>query len=119
MSSSAPVLFGRFDRVVFEDFEFSTDPANRPAHILAYCSRDLGGSSGREMWLPTKDPAPLGPRDLLIAYQAGAELGCRARLGWSMPKNTLCLFSEYCREVAGLDGVQYVRRGLLDALRTY
>ena len=119
MSSTTPELFGRFDRVVFEDFEFSTDSANRPAHILAYCSRELGGSGGREMWLPTKDPAPLGPRDLLIAYQSGAELGCRARLGWSMPKNILCLFSEYCREVAGLDGVQYVRRGLLDALRVF
>lgn len=119
MNRTSPDPFGRFDRIVFEDFEFSTDPTNRPDRILAYCARELGGRGKWEVWQPTEDPAPLGPRDLLVAYQAGAELGCRARLGWQLPTNILCLHAEYCREVAGLDGDQYAKRGLLDALRVY
>lgn len=117
--SHSPDPFGRFDRIVFEDFEFSTDPTNRPEHIVAYCARDFVGRGRWAVWQPTQDPAPLGPRDLLVAYQAGAELGCRARLGWSMPSNILCLHAEYCREVAGLDGEQFAKRGLLDALRVF
>lgn len=119
MSLSLPTPFGRFDRIVFEDFEFSTDPTNRPDHVLAYCARDLIGRGKWEIWKPKDDPCPLGDRDLLVAYASGAELGCRSRLGWSMPKNVLCLHAEYCREVAGLDGEKYSRRGLLDALRVF
>ncbi len=116
---SLPSPFGRFDRVVFEDFEFSTDPTNRPDHILAYCARDLVGRGKWEIWQPTTDPQPLGAKDLLVAYASGAELGCRSRLGWSMPSNILCLHAEYCREVAGLEGEQFAKRGLLDALRVF
>ncbi len=119
MNDSLPALFGRFDRVVFEDFEFSTDPTSRPDRILAYCARDLVGRGKWEVWQPTTDPQPLGTKDLLVAYASGAELGCRSRLGWSMPSNILCLHAEYCREVAGLDGEQFSKRGLLDALRVF
>ena len=119
MKESLPTPFGRFDRIVFEDFEYSTDPTNRPDNILAYCARDLIGRGKWEIWKPSTDPCPLSSRDLLVAYASGAELSCRSRLGWSIPRNILCLHAEYCREVAGLEGEQYSRRGLLDALRVF
>lgn len=117
--SNSPDPFGRFGRIVFEDFEYRTDPTDRPEYILAYCARDLIGRGGWEVWHPKKDPQPLGPTDLLVAYNAGAELKCRDRLGWSMPTNILCLNAEYCWLVSGLRDPRYKDKGLLDALGVF
>lgn len=111
--------FRRFRRVVVEDFEFSTDSAGRPNNILAYCAIELGTGRKWREWSPKTERDPLGKSDLLVAFAAGAELGCRARLGWSCPPNVICLHAEYAREVAGLEGEQFIRRGLLDALRVF
>jgi DNA polymerase-1 len=81
------------------DFEFRSDPGERP-WIVCLVAREF--NSGREirMWrdeLLTLRAAPFdtGPDAALVAYYASAEIGCFLALGWPLPANVIDLFAEH------------------------
>ena len=115
-----PSPLGSFRRILVEDFEYRPGPAGTLEKVLCYVGRDLVSGKTTKIWGPgQEDPGPLGPEDLLVAYQAGAECRARETLGWSAPLNTLCLHAEYSRLVAGRIEAIYKSRGLADALKVF
>ncbi|MBV9657270.1 MAG: DNA polymerase I [Verrucomicrobia bacterium] len=46
-------------------------------------------------------PFLFGPKDLLVAYLASAELGCFLELDWELPQHVLDLYVEFRRLLAG------------------
>src|SRR4051812_46416312 len=48
-------------------------------------------------------PLPLGPDDLLIAFEAPAVLGCYLSMSWTLPKQVIDLQAEFRCKVSGLD----------------
>src|SRR5262245_47971099 len=63
-------------------------------------------------------PFGTGPKDLMVAYAANAELLCFLVLGWPIPCNVVDLFVETAAAVNGNSDVwaRESRPGLLDAL---
>ena len=115
-----PSPLGGFRRILVEDFEYRPGPAGTLEKVLCYVGRDLVSGKTTKVWGPgTEDPGPLGPEDLLVAYQAGAECRARETLGWTAPHNILCLHAEYSRLVAGRTEAIYKSRGLADALKVF
>jgi DNA polymerase I len=94
-----------FDSVRHIDFEFRQDKNHCPVPVslCAYEER-----TGTELFL-TRDellklkraPFGTGPRDLMIAYAANAEISCFQMLGWPQPRNVLDLYVEACAVLNG------------------
>jgi DNA polymerase-1 len=88
-----------FREVWCVDFEFRTDPGERPWPI---CMVACEYYSGREIRLWRNEllelrqaPFDTGPDVALVAYYASAELGCFLELGWPLPVNVVDLFVEH------------------------
>lgn len=94
-TASVPAVLDRFPQVWCVDFEFMARPGERPEPV---CCVALELRSGREIRLwgsELKDPLPIAPEDLYVAYYASAEMGCHLALNWPMPTNVLDLFTEF------------------------
>lgn len=81
------------------DFEFRSDPGERP-WVVCMVAREF--NSGREirMWHDEllalrKAPFDTGSDAALVAYYASAELGCFLELGWPVPANVIDSFAEH------------------------
>lgn len=93
------VQLEQFDEVWFVDFEFSAPGGGHPVPI---CMVALEVRSGRVLRLWEEDlagrrgpPFGIGPRSLVVAYYASAEMGCHLALGWDMPEYVLDLYAEF------------------------
>lgn len=89
----------QFDEIWCVDFEFSAPSGERPRPI---CLVALEVREGRMLRVWEEDlralrvpPFGIGPRSLVVAYYASAEMGCHLALGWAMPENVLDLFAEF------------------------
>jgi hypothetical protein len=109
----------RFKEVWFVDFEFQTQPGERP---LPVCLVGLEFYSGRKIRLwwdqfGDRPPYPVDAESLFVAYLASAELGCHEVLGWTMPARVLDLCVEF-RLIS--NGVQLsTNKSLLGALTNF
>src|SRR5262245_2275498 len=88
------------------DFEFRSDPGERP-WVVCMAARELIGGRQIQMWRDEllalkKAPFDTGTDVALVAYYASAELGCFLELGWSLPANVIDLFAEHRVETNGL-----------------
>ena len=95
LTALLPAVLDRFPQVWCVDFEFMARPGERPEPV---CCVALELRSGREIRLwgsELKDPLPIAPEDLFVAYYASAEMGCHLALNWPLPTNVLDLFTEF------------------------
>jgi len=110
-----------FKEVWFFDFEFRSQPGERPDPI---CLVAVEMGSGRrvavwrdELLQMATPPYDVGPDNLFVAYYASAEVGCHLALGWPAPANVLDLFVEFRNATNGSDRTG--GNGLLGALTYY
>ena len=88
------------------NFEFSQPPGENPvARVFTAIER----FSGREVKLTRADlvklrhcPFDIGRDALVCSYNIVAEISCFLTLGWELPCNVLCLFSEHRVTTNGL-----------------
>jgi DNA polymerase I len=88
----------KFDSVWHVDFEYRQDANHHPVPVSMSAFDELSGTEiflCRDELLKLKfAPFGTGPRDLMIAYAAIAELSCFLALGWPFPRNMLDLYVE-------------------------
>ena len=112
----------RFDAVWHVDFEYREDANRHPVPVCMYAYEEHTGTEIflRRDQLLTLKRAPLGtgPRDLLVAYAANAEMSCFLALGWPFPTNVLDLYVETIAAINGRTDIwpHRGRPGLLAAL---
>ena len=86
------------------DFEYATEGLEEP-RPLCLVAHDLVGGQRIRKWIdakrPGKCPYPVGPDDLILTYNASAEVGCHQALGWEIPERIVDLFVEFKRHVCG------------------
>jgi DNA polymerase-1 len=87
------------------DFEFRSDPGERP-WVACMVAQELIGGRQIRMWRNEllalqRAPFDTGPDVALVAYYASAELGCFLELGWPLPANVIDLFAEHRVETNG------------------
>ena len=107
-----------FDQIWLVDFEFGALDGDVQRPVCMVAQEHLTGQEIR-MWedeLAELRSAPFdtGPRSVLVAYYASAELGCFETLRWPRPANIIDLFAEFRVETNGLK--LPAGRGLLGAL---
>lgn len=98
------------------DFEFTSDPGERPVPVCMI-AREVGTGRLIRLWqdeLPARPPFPVDESALFIAYLASAELGCFLELGWPLPAGIIDLYAEFRAETNELPLPE--GRGLLGAL---
>ena len=109
-------LLDQYKEVWFCDFEFKSDPGERPVvHCLV--AYELRTGQTLKLWvdqLGNSPPFSTGPDSLFVAFYAPAELGCFLSLGWPMPQRILDLYVEFGCHTNGLPLKS--GRGLLGAL---
>ena len=110
-----------FDEIWFVDFEFVTGDGGVPRPV---CMVALELRSGREIRIWEDEltglraaPFDTGPRSVMVAYFASAEIGCFEALGWKRPANIIDLYAEFRVETNGL--TLPMGRGLLGAQAYY
>ena len=95
----------RFDSVWHVDFEFRQDANHRPVPVCMFALEQHTGteiSLWRDQLLALRRaPFGTGPRDLMVAFAANAELSCFLVLGWPFPHNVL---DPYVENIAVING---------------
>ena len=87
----------RFREVWLVDFEFISEPGERPVPVCMVAHEICGGQKLR-LWqeqFGKEPPFGIEPDSLFVAYYSPAELGCFLSLGWSVPARILDLFVEF------------------------
>jgi DNA polymerase I len=110
------------------DFEFRSDPGERP-FVVCMVAREFKSGRLIRMWRDEllklrKAPFDTGRDCAFVCYFAPAELGCFLELGWPMPANIIDLFTQHRVETNGREllgkkihkGPQSKRNSLLTAL---
>ena len=110
------------------DFEFRSDPGERP-WVVCMVAREYKSGRLIRMWRDElialkKAPFDVGRECAFVCYFAPAELGCFLELGWPMPANIVDLFIEHRVETNGREllgkkihkGPQNKKNSLLTAL---
>lgn len=106
MSCSSTVGWDYFHTIVVVDFEFQQPAGERPIpHCLV--AHDIITKTTTRTWLadepvPATPPYGYGQRDLVVAYNAVAELSCHLALGWPLPVRVLDLYVEFLNVVNGV-----------------
>jgi DNA polymerase I len=106
-----------FDEVWLHDFEFVSQPGERP-DIVCLAARELRSGQTLLLWRDQLGPRPpyrTDDRVLFVSFVANAECACHLALGWPMPARVLDLnpvFRNLTNGRATPDG-----KGLLGALR--
>jgi DNA polymerase I-like protein with 3'-5' exonuclease and polymerase domains len=100
------------------DFEFQTEPGNRPLPVCLIAHEVLSGQKLRvwqdELLQMDKPPYDIGPDSLFVAYYASAEFSCHLALDWPLPYNILDLFTEFRNHTNGM--TLFCGKGLVGAL---
>ena len=111
------VSWDAFDTITVLDFEFHAPSGSRPAPICVVAHEVRSGRTMRRWHDALATPLPFGgPRDLVIAYYASAEIGCYLALGWPTPKNLVDLYTEF--RLLSNDG-EARGRSILDACAAF
>ena len=90
--------------------------------VVCGVSKNLLTGHTERRWRDEMGRAPFfdcGPRAVLIAYNAQAEIEAHLAMGWPLPKNVICLFAEHMLDTNGADlphGAE-MRGSLLAALK--
>ena len=96
-----------FKNIFAVDFEYRAPPGERPWPVCMVVKELLSGREQRywrdELLAMHAAPFDVGPDSLVVAYSAGAELGCFLALGWPPPANVLDLYAEHRVETNGRD----------------
>jgi DNA polymerase I len=98
-----PSTFAQFQKVYFVDFEYGSDPGERPVP-RCMVARELYSEVTSKYWIAPGMTSPLkfeDPETLYIAFFSSAEFGCHLTLGWPLPSNVLDLFVEFKTETNG------------------
>jgi hypothetical protein len=121
-----PTSFDRFDHIWHVDFEYRQNRNLLPVPVCMYAAEQCSGQEifvWREELLKLRQaPFGIGPRDLMVAYSATAELGCFLQLGWRFPENILDAYVETAALTNGNRALwphKKWRPGLLDALQIF
>ena len=87
------------------DFEFVSDPGDRPRPVCMV-ARELGSRRLLRLWsdqlVPGEPPFDTGDDVLFVAYFASAEIGCFLQLGWPIPRMILDLYVEFSNKINGV-----------------
>src|SRR6516165_9974205 len=97
-------IFESFKEVWLCDFEFRSEPGERP-DIRCMVAKEFRSGRVIRLWVDELGSAPpfdVGQDTLFVAYYASAELGCFLSLGWPMPARILDLFAEFRCLTSGL-----------------
>jgi DNA polymerase I len=119
---SSTSWFNQFDTIWHADFEFRQNANHCPVPVSLYAYEEHTGTElclTRDQLLQLKRaPFGTGPRDLVIAYAANAEVSCFLVLGWRLPHNVLDLYVEACAVLNGRNDLwdRKGRPGLVDVL---
>jgi DNA polymerase-1 len=87
----------RFREVWIVDFEYYSEPGERPVPVCMVAHEMRCGQKLR-LWKDQFGKQPsfgIGPDSLFVAYYSPAELGCFLALGWPTPTRILDLFVEF------------------------
>jgi DNA polymerase I len=110
----------QFEAIWDLDFEFFEDENRHPVPVCMFARERHTGTEiflRREQLLALRQaPFDTGPRSLVVAYAANAELSCFIALGWPFPCNTLDVYVEVSAAINGLDieGLVSKRPSLLE-----
>jgi DNA polymerase-1 len=104
-AASSISWLGQFASVWHVDFEYRQDANHCPVPVSMFAYEEHTGTElyrTRDQLLALEHaPFGTGPRDLMIAYAANAEISCFLMLGWSLPHNILDLYVESCAVLNG------------------
>jgi DNA polymerase I len=108
----------RFKYVIAVDFEFGSEPGNRPEPVCMV-AKELRSGVTLRMWrdeLLQLHAAPFetGPDAVVIAHYSSAEVGCFLELGWPDPEHVIDTFAEFRAHTNGTSTI--AGSGLLGAL---
>jgi hypothetical protein len=97
-----------FSEIVFIDFEYRAAPGERPV-VHCMVAVELRSRRVHRLWfydgpIPTRPPFPIGPDVLLVAFFLTAEFSCFRVLRWLLSAHAIDLYSEFKREICGLEG---------------
>jgi hypothetical protein len=115
----------RFSTIWHVDFEFRQDAYLHPLPVCMFAKEQR---SGREIFMWRDEllaclrvPFDTGPHDLMVAYQASAELECFRLLNWQFPYNVLDAYVETIAAINGQDivGLEKKRPNILEALALF
>jgi DNA polymerase-1 len=87
-----------FQEVWAVDFEFRSEPGERPVPVCLVAREMTSGAPPIRLWADqfgAKPPYPTDSSCLFVAYYAPAELNCHLALGWPLPENVLDLYAEF------------------------
>ena len=88
-----------FARVVCIDFEYRSDPGERPHVWCLVASDPARGTLGRwwrdELLAMAQPPFDIGRDTVVCSYAISAEMSCFLQLGWQPPEYLLDLYAEY------------------------
>jgi DNA polymerase I len=110
----------QFEGIWDLDFEFFEDDNRHPVPMCMFARERHTGTEiflRREQLLTLRQaPFDTGPRSLMVAYAANAELSCFIARGWPFPCNTLDVYVEVSAAINGLDieGLESKRPSLLE-----
>lgn len=99
-----------FNNIFVVDFEFISNPGERPQPICLVSHETISGET-KKIWLEGQSPLsinppyPMGENDLFVAFFSSAEWGCHLALNWPLPVNVIDLYPEYRRITNGILGV--------------
>src|SRR5262249_40581621 len=120
-SVGLPSSFDRFREVWEHDFEYRQDANHCPVPVALSAKEQRTGteiSMRREQLLAsTRLPFGQGLDTLVTSYSNVAELNCLNMLGYPIPTNLLCTYTETCAAINGLDidGLIEKRPSILEA----
>ena len=96
-----------FKEIWIVDFEFQISEGGLPdVHCMVARearSNRLIRAFREELLAADEAPFDVGNDALFVAYYSSAEFGCFLSLGWPLPANTLDLYVEIRRLLAGLN----------------
>jgi len=113
-------LFGRFPRIILEDFEFISAPGERP-DVVCMVFHDLSTGQTTRLWrdqLTDQLPYDGGNDTLVVSFVFNAESCSHLSLGQPLPKNVLDLSPEFKCQVNG-KGIPRKNQGLIGALQYF
>jgi DNA polymerase I len=94
-----------FDSIWSVDFEYRQDENHHPVPVCMFAREQRTGTE-IEMWRDQLlacrcAPFDTGPRSLMVAYAANAELSCFLALGWPFPHHVIDLYVETSAAING------------------
>src|SRR3974377_394832 len=112
-------LLSLYDEVWLHDFEFVSQPGERP-DVVCLAAYELRTGRALRLWRDQLGPVPpyrTDQRVLFFCYVTNDECACHLALGWPLPANVLDLSPAFRKIVCGREAPH--GRGLIGALIYY